>query len=94
MDALVDLPFALPTAVAGLTLSALFAANGWLGQWFEAIGIPRGLHAAGHHDRDEFHQPAVRGARGTAGAGRPDARTWKKRPPPWAPRPWRRSSAW
>ncbi len=39
MDALVDLPFALPTAVAGLTLSALFAANGWLGQWFEAIGI-------------------------------------------------------
>ena len=40
MDALVDLPFALPTAVAGLTLSALFAANGWLGQWFEAIGIP------------------------------------------------------
>ncbi|HBT07878.1 MAG TPA: molybdate ABC transporter permease subunit, partial [Alcanivorax sp.] len=38
MDALVDLPFALPTAVAGLTLSALFAANGWLGQWFEAIG--------------------------------------------------------
>ncbi|MCC4307273.1 sulfate ABC transporter permease subunit CysT [Alcanivorax marinus] len=40
MDALVDLPFALPTAVAGLTLSALFAANGWLGQWFEAVGIP------------------------------------------------------
>lgn len=39
MDALVDLPFALPTAVAGLTLSALFAANGWLGQWFEAVGI-------------------------------------------------------
>lgn len=39
IDALVDLPFALPTAVAGLTLSALFAANGWLGQWFEAIGI-------------------------------------------------------
>ena len=40
LDALMDLPFALPTAVAGLTLSALFAANGWLGQWFEAIGIP------------------------------------------------------
>lgn len=39
MDALVDLPFALPTAVAGLTLSALFAANGWLGQWLAAIGI-------------------------------------------------------
>ena len=40
IDGMVDLPFALPTAVAGLTLSALFAANGWLGQWFEAIGIP------------------------------------------------------
>ena len=39
MDALVDLPFALPTAVAGLTLSALFAANGWLGQGFEVFGI-------------------------------------------------------
>lgn len=39
MDALVDLPFALPTAVAGLTLSALFAANGWLGQWFALFGI-------------------------------------------------------
>lgn len=39
MDALVDLPFALPTAVAGLTLSALFAANGWLGQGFNALGI-------------------------------------------------------
>ncbi|WP_421996133.1 sulfate ABC transporter permease subunit CysT [Roseococcus sp.] len=38
LDALVDLPFALPTAVAGLALTALFAPNGWLGaplaQWF------------------------------------------------------------
>ncbi len=34
IDALVDFPFALPTAVAGLTLSSLFAANGWLGQFF------------------------------------------------------------
>lgn len=32
MDTLIDLPFALPTAVAGLTLSALFATNGWIGQ--------------------------------------------------------------
>ncbi|GAA4331693.1 sulfate/thiosulfate ABC transporter permease CysT [Pigmentiphaga soli] len=39
VDALVDLPFALPTAVAGLTLSALFAANGWIGSLFAPLGI-------------------------------------------------------
>ena len=35
VDALVDLPFALPTAVAGISLTALYARNGWLGQWIE-----------------------------------------------------------
>lgn len=40
IDALVDLPFALPTAVAGITLAALFADNGWYGQFFAAIGLP------------------------------------------------------
>ena len=39
MDALVDFPFALPTAVAGLTLSNLFASNGWLGQYLAPLGI-------------------------------------------------------
>lgn len=39
MDALIDFPFALPTAVAGLTLSNLFAANGWLGQYLAPLGI-------------------------------------------------------
>jgi sulfate transport system permease protein len=38
IDALVDLPFALPTAVAGITLTALYASNGWLGRWIEAAG--------------------------------------------------------
>jgi sulfate/thiosulfate transport system permease protein len=38
-DALVDFPFALPTAVAGLTLSNLFAANGWLGRFLVPLGI-------------------------------------------------------
>jgi sulfate transport system permease protein len=33
VDALVDLPFALPTAVAGIALTALYAPNGWIGQW-------------------------------------------------------------
>jgi sulfate transport system permease protein len=39
VDALVDLPFALPTAVAGIALTALYARNGWLGQYLEPIGI-------------------------------------------------------
>ncbi len=39
VDALVDLPFALPTAVAGITLTALFAGNGWIGSWLEPLGI-------------------------------------------------------
>ncbi|HEV8343551.1 MAG TPA: sulfate ABC transporter permease subunit CysT [Candidatus Binatia bacterium] len=38
-DALVDLPFALPTAVAGITLTALFAGNGWLGSYLESLGV-------------------------------------------------------
>jgi sulfate transport system permease protein len=39
VDALVDLPFALPTAVAGISLTALLAGNGWVGQYFEPHGI-------------------------------------------------------
>ncbi|MBN9123130.1 MAG: sulfate ABC transporter permease subunit CysT [Nitrosospira sp.] len=39
VDALVDLPFALPTAVAGIALTALYAGNGWIGQFFEPLGI-------------------------------------------------------
>jgi sulfate/thiosulfate transport system permease protein len=39
VDALVDLPFALPTAVAGIALTALLAGNGWVGRWFEPLGI-------------------------------------------------------
>jgi sulfate/thiosulfate transport system permease protein len=39
VDALVDLPFALPTAVAGISLTALLAENGWIGQIFEPWGI-------------------------------------------------------
>lgn len=39
LDALVDFPFALPTAVAGLTLANLFAPNGWLGRWLVPMGI-------------------------------------------------------
>jgi len=39
VDSLVDLPFALPTAVAGISLTALLAGNGWIGQYLEPYGI-------------------------------------------------------
>ncbi len=39
VDALIDLPFALPTAVAGIALTAIYAKNGWIGQWLEPLGI-------------------------------------------------------
>jgi sulfate transport system permease protein len=51
VDALVDLPFALPTAVAGITLTTLYASKGWFGQYLEPLGIkvaftPLGVMAA------------------------------------------------
>lgn len=39
IDALVDLPFALPTAVAGITLATLYAGNGWIGRHLEPLGL-------------------------------------------------------
>lgn len=51
VDALIDLPFALPTAVAGIALTALYAGNGWIGQFLEPLGIkvaftPVGIYVA------------------------------------------------
>jgi sulfate transport system permease protein len=40
IDALVDLPFALPTAVAGIALTTIYSVNGWLGQYLAAAGVP------------------------------------------------------
>jgi sulfate transport system permease protein len=39
LNALIDLPFALPTAVAGIALTAIYAPNGWIGQYLEPLGI-------------------------------------------------------
>lgn len=39
IDALVDLPFALPTSVAGVTLTTIYSANGWIGRWLALAGI-------------------------------------------------------
>lgn len=47
VDALVDLPFALPTAVAGIALTAILAGNGWIGQWLEPHGIQIAFQPAG-----------------------------------------------
>jgi sulfate transport system permease protein len=51
LDAIVDLPFALPTAVAGIALTALYARNGWIGQLTEPLGLkiaytPKGIFVA------------------------------------------------
>lgn len=47
VDALVDLPFALPTAVAGISLTALLAGNGWVGQYLEPHGIQLAFKPSG-----------------------------------------------
>jgi sulfate transport system permease protein len=39
LDALIDLPFALPTAVAGIVLTTIYAPNGWMGRWLEPLGF-------------------------------------------------------
>jgi sulfate transport system permease protein len=48
VDALVDLPFALPTAVAGIALTTLYASNGWIGKWlpFKVSYTPLGVFVA------------------------------------------------
>lgn len=47
LDALVDLPFALPTAVAGIALTAIYSSNGWIGRWIEPLGMKVAYAPAG-----------------------------------------------
>ena len=47
VDAVVDLPFALPTAVAGISLAALYAPNGWIGQILNLVGIKAAFNPTG-----------------------------------------------
>lgn len=47
VDAMVDLPFALPTAVAGIALATLYAPEGWIGRWFAELGIRIAFTPAG-----------------------------------------------
>jgi len=39
LDALIDVPFALPTAVSGIALTAIYAQNGWMGRWLQPFGV-------------------------------------------------------
>ena len=69
VSALIDLPFALPTAVAGIALTALYADTGPIGRIIEPLGISDRLPAGGGGARADLHRPAVRRAHGRAGAG-------------------------
>ena len=74
VDAMIDLPFALPTAVSGIALTAVFAPNGWLGQYLRAARHPGRLHLDRRRRRADADRPAVRRALGAAGADRSAAR--------------------
>ena len=67
LDAMVDLPFALPTSVAGIALTTLYAPNGWLGAPLLNARHQGRLHAARHRRRPGLHRPALR--RAHLGAG-------------------------
>ncbi len=82
-DAIIDIPFALPTAVAGIALTTLFAENGWLGGLLLPLGIKVSFTPLGILVALIFIGIAVRGAdraagparsRSRAGRGRGDAR--------------------
>ena len=64
------LPFALPTAVAGIALTALYAPNGLARRPLAALGIHVAFTRLGHRRRADLHRPAVRRAYRAAGAGR------------------------
>jgi sulfate transport system permease protein len=85
IDALVDLPFALPTAVAGITLTALYSQNGWIGKYLEPLGLKVAFTPLGVVVALTFiGLPFVK---------RPSASSRKPRPA-WAPPRCRLSCAW
>ena len=100
LDAMVDLPFALPTAVAGIALTAIYAPNGWIGQSLEPLGIkvaytPLGVVIAltfiGLPFVVRTVQPVLAGPRSSR-SRRPRRRSAPRacrRWPAWCCRPWR-----
>ena len=67
LDAFVDLPFALPTAVAGIALTAIYARNGWIGAR-SILSASRSPIRPGHRYCAGFHRTALRGPYRAAGA--------------------------
>ncbi len=67
LDAIVDLPFALPTAVAGIALTTIYARNGLIGELLLPYGIKRGLYPVGRFRRAHLHWAALCGSHGAAG---------------------------
>ncbi len=85
LDALVDVPFALPTAVAGLALTAIFAKNGWYGaplaQWgIQVAYAPAGIACAMAFTSIPFVVRTVHSR-----CLRISPETWRRPPPRWAP---------
>lgn len=56
MDGLIDLPFALPTAVAGIALTSLYSENGWIGKVFICHGNSICIFATGHYHCLDFYR--------------------------------------
>ena len=70
LDAMVDLPFALPTAVSGIALTR-YAQNGWIGRYLEPLGIQVAYTWLGIVVAADLHRPAVRRSHTPAGSRRP-----------------------
>jgi len=78
ISAMVDLPFALPTAVAGIALTALYAPNGWIGRYLEPLGIKVAFTAIGI----TVALPSVRGLPGSVRTW--SVRAWHRSPLAWS----------
>ena len=74
IDALIDMPFALPTAVSGIALTTVFAQNGWIGRYLEPLGIKVAYTWIGVTVALTLIGMPFVGARAAAGAARGAAR--------------------
>lgn len=70
LDGLMDLPFALPTAVAGLTLASLFSTTGWYGQWLAPLGIKVSFTLLRYCSSDGVYQYSLCRSHCSTSAGR------------------------
>ncbi len=68
LDGFIELPFALPTAVAGITLSKLYSESGWLGSGLEKLGIKSNVYPSRTCDRVDLRGTAVCHKSGSAGS--------------------------